>query len=783
MRHKLIFPASNRANGPRFLILLLISYQAFLAGSLHADQIQHKDGRLLDGKFARMSKTAEDPLKNLDPETAQPIFLCDDNLRRTMVPFSLLNPTSLRALAEPTQKIVLQQEISNGKSRVACAGPLLAVQPFDPFGRRIIKIATNQGPLDVIQGVTLITPHWTRIEGLNAGPNLVWDMRVATSSIPREQLVAMVNKNIKDPKNIDQRLQIVRLFIAADRYRDAEAELAGIARDFPNNPLPGEVIGIIRQQGAKVLVRELDLRQNAGQHQLTWALLNKFPEQDVPGSIMQKVRQDIVDYEQKAKDREQVIKELRDILAGLPYSDESTLFKVAVDEIATDLSLENYGRLAAYLNFRPDMNTPPLGKLSLAVSGWLLTSNRALTNPKAALSLFKTRNLIREYLLSKTTVEREQLYKYISEEEANTPELIASLIASMKPAYPLPEKQETTDTYTIKVPGQPNQPDYTYEIIPPLEYDPYRPYPAVVCLHAQGMTPANEMDWWAGPASEQGRLGQAARQGYFVIAPHYVGAAQPTYRGTALEHDVVTRCLRDACRRFNIDTDRVFLSGHSMGGDAAWDIGLSHPDLWAGVIPINGTAQHDPVFFYKQNAATVPFYFVTGELDCGVITKNAVNWDYYFSHFYDTTLVEYLGRGHEHFSDEILRLFDWMNRKNRAADGRLYPKLFKVFTKRETDNYFWSLEVREFKLPRLDRGVQLEQSLKGNSMVLTTPNASISVYLAPEMIDFSKPVNVLHNGKNLTGGKVVPPQLRTILEDVRTRGDRRHPFWAVVETP
>lgn len=771
----------------RWLVSLVcfvsITLQAIHPGVALADQIQHKDGRLLDGKFARMSKTAEDPLKNTDPETAQPIFLCDDNLRRMMVPFSMLKPDSLRALAEPTQKIVLQQEVSNGKSRVACAGPLLGVQPFDPFGRRIIKIGTNQGPLDVIQGVTLITPQWTRVEGLNAGQNLVWDMRIATSSIPREQLVAMVNKNIKDPKNIDQRLQIVRLFIAADRYRDAEAELAGIAKDFPNNPLPAEVIGIIRQQGAKVLVRELELRQSAGQHQLTWALLNKFPEQDVPGSIMQKVRQDIVDYEQKAKDRERNVSELQALLSAIPDPNERALFKEAVDEITADLSLENYGRLAAYLNFRDDDKTPAAQKLALAVSGWLLTSNRALTNPKTALSLYKTRNLIVEYLLSKTNVERESLYKYISQEESNTPELIASLIASMKPAYPLPEKPENTDTYTIKVPGQANQPDYTYEIIPPLEYDPYRAYPAVVCLHAQGMAPATELDWWAGPASPQGRLGQAARQGYFVIAPHYVSGAQPTYRGTALEHDVVTRCLRDACRRFNIDTDRVFLSGHSMGGDAAWDIGLSHPDLWAGVIPINGTAQHDPVFFYKDNAKTVPFYFVTGELDCGVITKNSVHWDWYFSHFYDTTLVEYLGRGHEHFSDEILRLFDWMNRKNRAADGRLYPKLFKVFTKRETDNYFWSLEVREFKLPRLDRGVQLEQSQNGNSLIFRTPNASISVYLSPEMIDFSKKVNVVHNGKNLTDGKIIPPQLRTILEDVRTRGDRRHPFWAVVETP
>ncbi len=32
----------------------------------------------------------------------------------------------------------------------------------------------------------------------------------------------------------------------------------------------------------------------------------------------------------------------------------------------------------------------------------------------------------------------------------------------------------------------------------------------------------------------------------------------------------------------------------------------------------------------------------------------------------DLTLVQYLGRGHENFSDETIRLFDWMGKKNRS---------------------------------------------------------------------------------------------------------------------
>ena len=100
------------------------------------------------------------------------------------------------------------------------------------------------------------------------------------------------------------------------------------------------------------------------------------------------------------------------------------------------------------------------------------------------------------------------------------------------------------------------------------------------------------------------------------------------YGYTVREHALVLGCYRDACRRFAVDTDRVFLSGHSMGGDAAWDIGLAHPDLWAGVIPI--VAKSDRFCtFYRKNAKNLPFYFVCGELDGNKMAKNANDLDHY----------------------------------------------------------------------------------------------------------------------------------------------------------
>ena len=72
--------------------------------------------------------------------------------------------------------------------------------------------------------------------------------------------------------------------------------------------------------------------------------------------------------------------------------------------------------------------------------------------------------------------------------------------------------------------------------------------------------------------------------------------------------------LRDACRRFSIDVDRVYLTGHGIGGDAAWDIAIAHPDLWAGVIPIVAVADKF-VGRYAKNAQYVAWYIVAGELD------------------------------------------------------------------------------------------------------------------------------------------------------------------------
>ena len=57
------------------------------------------------------------------------------------------------------------------------------------------------------------------------------------------------------------------------------------------------------------------------------------------------------------------------------------------------------------------------------------------------------------------------------------------------------------------------------------------------------------------------------------------------------------------------------------------------------------------------------------------------------------------------------------------------------------------------------------------------------IFLSPDVVDFDQRIEVSLNGKKLTPtGGMVLPSLRLLLEDVRTRADRQHPFWAVFDS-
>lgn len=737
-----------------------------------------------------MSGVSVDPATR--EEAGNAVLMCDDNLKRTFVSKRRVTAATKGPEGRDPEQINIPQRIPDGGRRVAGVGGIIAVTPFDEYGRRVLSLATASGRVDVVQGITAITPHWTSVEGISTEHSLKLDMRLATTSIPRNTLRRVIERQI-DRGDIDQRLQFVRLLIEAERYREARTELEQVTLDFPGLSTLQEQQKNLANLEAAQLLAEIRLRQLAGQDRLVISLLENFPADAGTGELLQAVSEIRNSYQIKLERAGQLVNSLNEQAANLPDARDRESALKLVAEISRQLTFSTLSRLAVYERVGNDGQLPIEQSLAIGLSGWLAGVEKSQRNLKLALSVSRVRDLLRRYLASTEAGERTELRRRLESEEAFDAKTVSSLAKAMLPPV-TPPHAKANGLYEINVPIPSGSGPHA-EVIPclvqlPPEYDALRKYPTVLSLHAAWTTPLNQIEWWSGETGPQGnRLGQAARHGAIVIAPAWTAENQLAYQYSAREHAVVLAALREACRRFAVDTDRVFLSGHSIGGDAAWDIALAHPDLWAGVIAVSATAGRY-VNHYHTNAKSLPIYIVAGGLDQGRFAANEMDLDRYLLKGYDVTFVEYQGRGHEHFSDELISVFDWIGRHVRLTA----KQEINAVTMRPWDRFFWWLEVdkaprqtmvlpSDWPPPRTIRPFNLNGKIgPGNRITARCGADHVRFLLSPDVIDFNEPLSVTLGGRRLYQGEI-NPDLDILLEDLRTRCDYQHPFWAVIDSP
>ena len=752
------------------------------------DTVELADGRVLEGRFAILTGVAVDPATaEFRGQSGGPILMCDDDLTRTMVSKRRVVKVEPGATGAGQEKVTVPQRVPETGRRVAAVGGIVHATPFDEFGRRIISLATANGPVDVVQGITRITPRWTSLEGILTEQPVILDQRVATSSIPRDVLRRVIDQQI-DHTSADERLRIVRLLLQAERYEEARAELDEVLADFPGLADLAEERRRLGELAATRLLEEILLRGRSGQDRLAIRLLENFPADEAGGEVLERVREARDSYRDRLALGRRLAETLRVKAAAIADEPQAAVIGRMLDEITAELSFSTLERLATFERLGTDSDMPADRAVALGVSSWLLGAAAATDNLKLACSAARVRDLVREYLSIDDAAARTRLRTALSREEAFDAATVAALARQMRPPVD-PPAATAPGLHAVTVPVLEGEPPIECLVQLPPEYDPLRRYPAVVSLHAAWSTPLNQIEWWAGQAgADRIREGQAARHGTIVIAPAWAKAGQTTYEYSAREHTAVLAAVREATRRFAIDTDRLFLSGHSMGGDAAWDIALAHPDLWAGLVAIAPTAGKY-VDHYWHNARTLPIYIVGGELDGAAIARNGMDLDRCFAKGFDTIYVEYRGRGHEHFSDEILRIFAWMQRRRRD----FFPRAIDVVSMRPWDRFFWWIEMAgppartvvlpsQWPPPKDIRPFSIEgKATATNTLAIRCGAERVRVWLSPELVDFAPPLTITLDGRTIHGDA---PQadVDVLLEDLRRRCDRQHPFWAVVES-
>jgi pimeloyl-ACP methyl ester carboxylesterase len=143
-----------------------------------------------------------------------------------------------------------------------------------------------------------------------------------------------------------------------------------------------------------------------------------------------------------------------------------------------------------------------------------------------------------------------------------------------------------------------------YSAYIPEEHDPSEPAPLALLLHSLGCSFNQYATFMPNYVK-----GFAEEYGAIVMTPQARGPGLWYQRHAELD---VFEAMRDIRARYDIDMDRVTVSGYSMGGYGVHLLAGKHPDVFARGFSIVGTPSEDPLEGPTNSVLQTPAEIMTG---------------------------------------------------------------------------------------------------------------------------------------------------------------------------
>lgn len=193
----------------------------------------------------------------------------------------------------------------------------------------------------------------------------------------------------------------------------------------------------------------------------------------------------------------------------------------------------------------------------------------------------------------------------------------------------------------------------------PKNWSPDKEYPMYVQLHGYWDVAGNAINYMTysyrhGPSSTY-----AFEDGY-RISPR--GRGNLWYEGIS-ETDI-WECIQVIEDLFDIQEDRRYLCGHSMGGYGAMNLGQKTAEMWAAIGIHAGALwwgnEHLVSDAVIENLKNTPVYFVCGDSDQLLSVNQEV---YSMLENQGNTEIEFVTfeGGHDYRSEDVERMYDWMS--------------------------------------------------------------------------------------------------------------------------
>ena len=158
-----------------------------------------------------------------------------------------------------------------------------------------------------------------------------------------------------------------------------------------------------------------------------------------------------------------------------------------------------------------------------------------------------------------------------------------------------------------------------YRLYVPNRYAAATPMPLIIALHGLGQTEDSFFDAYGAQLpklAEQHGYILAAPLGYRVDGGYGWGVGTPptdpvARRNSALSELDVMQVLAQVQKLYNVDPNRIYLMGHSMGAIGTWLLAPKYPDLWAAVGAFSGQGTPSTITLTKH----IPEFVVHGDAD------------------------------------------------------------------------------------------------------------------------------------------------------------------------
>jgi predicted peptidase len=123
-----------------------------------------------------------------------------------------------------------------------------------------------------------------------------------------------------------------------------------------------------------------------------------------------------------------------------------------------------------------------------------------------------------------------------------------------------------------------------YVVFIPNHYDGREALPAILFLHGSGAV-GND-----GRKQAVGALAQAIRknESHFDFIAVFPQAHEGGWTASSVDGKRAMAILDEVGTSYNVDKNRTYLTGVSMGGEGTWSLAAAHPQRWAAIVPICG---------------------------------------------------------------------------------------------------------------------------------------------------------------------------------------------------